>query len=350
MSDFNKQDSKIDYIELRKNINKMQFEARKRAKPTKCIICGRNQDGFCDSHSVPKMYLNSIADNGMLIQAAALIDFDYRVIDLEKGVKKSGTFDFICNSCDNIFFKDYEDRNNIIQFPTDKMLAEIAVKNFLLQISKRCVEKELYNIIQNRYGTYHNFDALLNILDVDKDEYVKEFEFHKNIADNNIKGGYQILYWKVLPYTVPIAMQSAINMVKDLENNIINNPYDFKTSTRMQYLHLCIFPLKDKSVVIAFYHKRDKVYRKLRHQFNSISEEKQLCYLNYLVFAYTENFFISKKIKHELETNINLRKLSQESFGEPSLGFLDQENLFGIGYEPISMQDIPNFLLEEWSI
>ena len=65
------------------------------------------------------------------------------IVDLEDGVNRSGTFNYICKKCDGTFFQDYENPNNIEKYPTDKMLAEIAVKNILLQISKRAVEKQL---------------------------------------------------------------------------------------------------------------------------------------------------------------------------------------------------------------
>ena len=51
--------------------------------------------------------------------------------------RKDKTYTFL-NSSINYFYP-----NNIEKYPTDKMLAEIAVKNILLQISKRAVEKQL---------------------------------------------------------------------------------------------------------------------------------------------------------------------------------------------------------------
>lgn len=46
-----------DVIEVRKQINQMLSEARKSAKPTKCILCGNTQTSFCNSHSVPQLAL-----------------------------------------------------------------------------------------------------------------------------------------------------------------------------------------------------------------------------------------------------------------------------------------------------
>ena len=201
--------------------------------------------------------------------------------------------------------------------------------------------------MQNKF---ENLQDGLHIKLMDYAEYEEEIDFHKAIAENNESGGYQILVYELLPYTVPIAMQSAIVMTNDMLGNPINDIYNCDPNERMQNIHICVFPLEEKSVVLAFYHKRDKLYRNLRHQINSSSKEKILKYVNYLIFAYTENYFISKIIQGEIETNENLAKLSQEYDGSPNLGFLGADNKFGIGYNPISADDIPNFLSHEWAI
>lgn len=175
-------------------------------------------------------------------------------------------------------------------------------------------------------------------------EFESEMLFHKNIANNNISGGYQILFWKVLPYVVPIAI------TKDMDGNEINNIYNMDANVRMQYLHLAILPVEEGSVIIAFYHKRDKLYRRLRHQINSILENEVLKYINYLVFKYTENFYISKKIKNEIDTNESLQRLTQEKDDKPNLGMLGVDNFWGLGYKPVDKNEIPNFLLQEWAI
>lgn len=154
----------------------------------------------------------------------------------------------------------------------------------------------------------------------------------------------------MLPYKVPIATQSAIALSKDLEGNEINNIFDMSESVRMQFMHLAILPLQEESVVLAFYHKRDKLYRKLRYQINSLSKQKILQFLNYIIFAYTENYFISKTIQSAIESNDKLVELGQENSRYPNLGFLGPDNLFGIGYQPVGMDEIPNFLDCGWAV
>ena len=93
-----------DIIEVRKKVNKMLSEARKKAKPPKCILCGKEQSSFCNSHSVPQMCLRPIADRGKVSHASLEMGFDIGVVDLDGGVNKSGTFNYICRECDAKFF------------------------------------------------------------------------------------------------------------------------------------------------------------------------------------------------------------------------------------------------------
>ena len=56
----------------------------------------------------------------------------------------SGTFHYICRQCDSFLFQDYENIEALQGAPTDKMLAEIALKDILLMLSKRNQEKLIY--------------------------------------------------------------------------------------------------------------------------------------------------------------------------------------------------------------
>ena len=99
-------------------------------------------------------------------------------------------------------------------------------------------------------------------------------------------------------------------------------------------------------MVLAFYHKRDWKYRSLKSQFNSSGRLKKLDFLNYLIFAYTENYYFSPTIKEKIRINEKLVLLSQELFGEPNFG-----QCVGVdSYKRVEPDEIPNFLLEEWAI
>lgn len=124
-----------DKVEIRKILNSIILQAQNNAKPSSCIQCGKIQTSFCNSHSVPQMSLKAIASKGKLLQSSFL--FGLEVVDVEKGVNNSGTFKFICRECDASFFREYENYDALIKNPTDVMIAEIAVKNILLQLSNR---------------------------------------------------------------------------------------------------------------------------------------------------------------------------------------------------------------------
>ena len=81
-----------------------------------------------------------------------------------------------------------------------------------------------------------------------------------------------------------------------------------------------------------------------------IPEDKVLKYLNYLLFAHTENYFVSKSVKQEIENSDALQKLSQEAEGLPTMGSLNCDNDFGVGYTPVSMDEIPDFLDSKWAV
>lgn len=340
----------LDLIKTKKQMNRVRSEAESRAKPSRCILCGSTQSSFCNSHSVPQFTLKAIARNGIVLHASAAMGLDEEIVDNENGIKKSGVFKYICRNCDNTFFRDYETESLLINKPTDKMLAEIAVKDMLMLMSRRTIDKELDIIEQKRCSRFNDFDDLLRVKEQDIREFEEEIYFHKGIADRDETGGYQILFWKVLPYVIPVAAQSAMALKLDMDGKIINDVYDKDPNIRMQYIHLCFFPLKCQSVILFFYHKRDKLYRSLRHQINSSSEEKICRYLNYLMFEYTENYYIAKSIEHEIKNNLSLHKLSQEYNGFTNFGYLNASNHFGIGYTPVSMDEIPNFLDEKWAV
>lgn len=338
----------IDQIEIKKKMSNLNLQANKEITDKKCVLCGRVVKSFCNSHSVPQFSLKNIAKNGMVMHPSKLMGID--VIEEEKGVNKSGTFRFICRECDRSFFQDYEDEAKLKSVINDKMMAQMAVKNTLLQLSKRTFERNLYGKLQETFHAYENIQELFKILELDIREYKEELQFHKDISEKNLTDEYRILFQKLLPYKVPIAFQGSLVLREDLEGGEVNNIFDMSENTKMQFMHLAIFPLQSESVVLAFYHKKDTLYRRLGHQINSISEQQILAFLNYLIFAYTENYYLSKEIAEELTSNEKLQLLSQEVNGMPNMGFLGYENNCGIGYKAIEMNDIPNFLSVEWAI
>ena len=92
-----------DVVDVRKKMNKLFSTARNSAKPDKCILCGKPQTSFCNSHSVPQLSLRNIADNGKVLHVSLLMGID--VVDIEKGVNNSGTFILFAMNAMELFFK-----------------------------------------------------------------------------------------------------------------------------------------------------------------------------------------------------------------------------------------------------
>ena len=334
----------IDEIWVKKRFNDFMKQARAMAKPDKCIVCGKQTTRYCNSHSVPRMVLKNIAENGQVMQASGLMGTT--IIDIEKGVNNSGTFQFICQECDSILFQTYENPDNIrAEKLSDKLLAEIALKDVLLMMSKRNVEREIFRK-GSELGRINGVETMFEAQNLDVRDYRDEMELYLSI-DDNTANCFQVVFHTVLPYVTPIAVQTALVLQNDLEGNEINNIYDYSPDVRVQNIHISVFPLEDATMVLMFYHKRDKNYRRLMHQFNCLSDEKKLCYINYWIFKYTENYFFAPSFKQEIAANPKLVQLSRESNELPNLGYVNIMTM--LQYEPVKMDEIPNLLTSEYA-
>lgn len=333
---------------MRKDINKLLKKARETAKPDKCILCGKTQTSFCNSHSIPHMILKTIACEGKVLEPGVLMD-EIDVVDLESGIKKSGTFHFICRECDALYFQDYENKEALLNDPTDKMLAEIALKSMLQMLSKRNEEIAFFDIFQKRSGAIINKERLDEDKLLDINDYMFDMDVYKRIIQNNEKDGFKIVFWEKLPYVTPIAVQTPITLYKDIEGTVINDIYNPDPNLHTQTMYMCVFPIEHETVVGVFYHKKDRNYRSFLHQMNCMSASNKLQYINYLIFANTENYYFSKTIEDIVRDNEKLKLLGQENNGEPHLGMLRPlEQL--LEYKRIKPDEIPNFLMPEYKI
>ena len=334
-------------------------------KPRKCLLCDKDTTSFCNSHTIPQLSLKNISDSGKLTQAGYLIGSD--LSDNDKGVNNSGTIQIICRKCDSFYFQEYENEMNLTSYPSDKMLSQIALKNFLLELVRRREEKYHFEKLMSDNtsnkalylripeissktleNTSQKIKDLRNSFDYDIEDFQNEILLHRTAIEDNHKGtgAYQIIFHEVLPYKTPIAFQGSLTLIRDMCGYPVNDTSNHSKNNRIQKLHLAILPLKEKTMFLAFYHKRDRKYKSLKSQFNSTPRLKKLEFLNYLIFAYAENYYFSPKIKEKIRTNEKLVLLSQELFGKPTLG-----QYVGVdSYKRVEPDEIPNFLLEEWAI
>jgi len=307
-----------------------------------CILCGNAVSSLCDSHSVPKMVLKEIADSGSKVLLANSV-FGISGFDVFKCTKRAGIFNIICCDCDGKVFQDYENPNNLKNTPTDKMMAEIALKNTLHQLRNRQIEIEFRNQLpaENKQLPIKRAKDEIKVFNDDIDLY-------KKLIKNDEHNRFTIVYYKRLPYKVPIAVETEVALPQDINGDPINIFSGANKTKRIQYIHLCVFPLGGESIVMLFYHNRDKMYSAFNNQFNELSEDKALSYLNWLIFKYTENYFFSKKVEEIITKNVNLQMLSQELNGFPSFGIGDPEAYKG--FRRINPYEIPNLLDVKYSV
>ena len=346
-----------ELITINKRMSKIKKIAQENAKLNKCYYCGNENVQFCNSHCIPRFVLKNISSDRELLYTNKLIKLPFE--KEEKGIGEAGTFRIICRNCDSYIFKDYEKAENYITTPTPKMLAQISLKNYLKIISKRLIELELYK--QGYLLTENPFfikmlDEKQKVSLIDLKEYEKSYEKAKRISNKNWDNEYYTIFFKKLDYIVPIAFQSNIALICDMEGNIINDIYNEDENYKIQDIQLCIFPLQDSSIILLFMDSKNKRYRKFNKQFQKLLDEEKLEILNYIMFMYSEDIFLSKEMeKTMLESKelIELSKLTSDMLSFYENYFENSINYSKAVKEQFSLKTrkkIPNFLSREYAL
>lgn len=352
-----KEMSKEEVIEIKKKINNHFKETRKKSKQNKCFYCNKPQNKFCNSHSIPKSILKNIEENGEVLTNNAII---HNPFEKEcEGINSAGTFNLICRECDSKEFFEYENFENFNEGITQKILAQIALK-----IEFKELYRKLNNYNEKKSLKEHTFD-----IDGPPEKNLKEVKLDQKVSLESIKKakyinehpkdkGYYLIYYRELDYVVPLAFQDSIPLVCGFDDVIINDLFYFKDSYKISPLYICIFPLEGKSIILMFINNNDKRYRRFYKEFNKLNEYEKLEVINYIVILYSENIFISPKIKNIIDQDYNLKKnVSKTSDIEMSiLDFLiysekelkkQERNLLTENYRLDKRLKITNLLSEE---
>ncbi len=340
-----------------KRMSRMMKKARENAKLDKCYYCGAKNPQYCNSHSIPQFTLRNIAQNGMLLYTNKLVKVPCE--KEEKGINESGTFKMICRECDSKIFVNYENPDNYLGEITPKMLAETSLKNYLKSISKRLIEielyKQVYSLTDNPF-IIEQLDQKQLINHADLGEYQRNYEKAKRIAKKDWKNEYYMIYKKKLDYVIPVAFQSNLALVCDLENNIINDIYNEDAKYRQQDIQLSVFPLKDCSIVLLFIDSNSKRYRPFYKQFERLSEDEKLEVLNYIMFLYSEDIFFSPTVEEamiESKELAELTKTTTDLVATKSNPFEEDDDYTEAVKKQFGLKDrvdIPNFLSEEYKV
>ena len=338
---------KSNKVAYNRIINTFVKNSKSEAKRTHCICCGKECSSFCNSHSIPKFCLKNISLNGYLYYSGNLVDIP--LFEKDKGLNEAGTFKLICRECDSQIFSDYENPNNYLDAPTDKMLSQIAMKNYLKNIAKRELEIVLYKNLEKVTGNELSGLQFINYLDLK--EYIEGFRYAKKASQSKWNNYYFMHYFEILDYVVPLAFQSSVALVADFEGNPINNIYNASPDYKLSDLHLCVFPLKDKSVIICFTKNGDKRYRNFFKQFRKLSKNEKLKAINYIIFSYSEDVFLYKGLDSDILQNEVLKNVAKKT----TIAVADHPfaNSLAKAIESFSfneMHKIPNLLDEKYRI
>lgn len=322
-------------IEVKKQVSKFFKTAEQRAKRDVCALCGKPCTSFANSHSVPQFVLKNIDVNGKFKTFGDILGRP----NSRNGMNNAWTFHVLCSDCENLYFKNYENEEALLIEPTNKIMAEITLKNALLMLHKYRIDRES-DKQAIKIGAFVGETDILSIMnDLDLQNIDFEIRRSKRIIDKNLKSGFNLIYYKKLDWIVPIAFQSEICMYDNIDGSIINPIYSEAKETRMQKLQVCIFPLSTQTVIMVFVHKDDRNYVSFQKQFGKLNDENKLQYINYLIFKYTEHMLISPSVDELVLINDKLVNLCEQR----------ADNLFGNG-QIFMPCEIPNFLSQEFAL
>ena len=346
-SDLEKQIMNENKVEFNKQINDFMKTSRAASKLSYCYYCGREIGSFCNSHTVPAFCLRNIAVNGKVSTLNSIIDFP--LLNNDKGVAQAGTFQLICRDCDSKIFSDYENPYNYDELPTQKMLAQISLKNNLKFISKRRIEKEFFTCMLEKNNMIQNFaDAKHFVQELDLNEYINAFNKAKKALEKGWDE-YYLCYYEKLNYTVPIAFQGCISIAVDFDGSIINDIYNQSPKYILKPIHICIFPFEASSIIMMFIENGDKRYRNFYKTFSKLELSDKLLTLLYIILAYSEDFYISPRIYDVATKNEEVVRISQKGQDIFSLTpYFDPYALLKKQFDLEERKKLPNFLLEEY--
>lgn len=337
-------------IFLKKEISNLLKEAKANAKISRCMICGKNVEGFCKSHFVPQFCLKHIGTRGTVLYYNTLINCP--VLKEYNGIGEAGVFYNICNDCDNTLFQDYENPQNLLQPPTSKMLAEIALKNYLKLLYKNRIEHEIYKLCIAKFPIPLNFILPENIFDInhlDYNKYSVGFEKAKRLSHKAENNGYYLIDYKLLNYRAPLTFQGAITLVADLAGQVVNDVYNFNPKYKPSELHIAVFPLEEKTAVIMFMDDGAKKFKNFIKQFKNLPFDDQLWVICYLILLYSEDFFFSESICKMKELDI-LKYISGKT---PLVLHSRNEDILKGALEEFDlskMKQVPNLLSREYAL
>jgi hypothetical protein len=336
--------------EYNKNFSAMMKKAREKTKLKNCYLCGKDATSFCNSHSIPQFCLKNIAADGVMYSSNAAIEAPFG--DEKLGINNAGVFHLICPECDNSEFADYENPSKYVDVPTPKMLSQIAMKTYLKEIHKRHIQKAMYENLESELG--FKIGDRLEITNIDLGDLVKDFNYtRRELLKGRDNTAWHMCYYKKLDYVVPFAFQSKVTLISGLANETINDVYDYSSGTdKFNDLHICVFPLDGFSIVMLFVKEGSKNLRKFYKTLNKLDPLDQLHVIAYIIFLYSEEVYINKRLEDIIKNNKALKEAAKKTTAVYSEGEIDIKQSIALAKEQFDLSKragFPNLLSEEYS-
>lgn len=297
-----------DRIKFNKYMSDLTRTAKNEVKPNHCLICGEEMPKFCNSHTIPRYCLKEIATEGKLLTTAALIGGN--LLNAEVGINEAAVFKQVCRRCDTEYFKLYETPDTLLKKPSSQVMGQIAAKNLLREIAKAKIELGRKEALGP--SSTFEYDAMMHVRAIDAEEDEKAFKVAVRVGGSSSKlNAFHLIYHTVLPYTAPFAFQQMISPISDFNGGPINYSYNLSPNYRMEPVHICVLPSKGNTVVMAFRSEKAKRYRTFEKQFNYLDESDKLQAVVKLIFAYSEDAFISKRVSGAVLRDEGLAQLAR---------------------------------------
>lgn len=106
----------------------------------------------------------------------------------------------------------------------------------------------------------------------------------------------EIIFRKVLPYSVKVAAQGALIYARgfEKERKLIVTP-----NTTLPWLYLTVLPLKTETFILLVKHKIDHDYDNWIKNFNNMNDLEKLDVINNMIFTELDDFFVSQDVNCE---------------------------------------------------
>ena len=277
---------------FRSELNKKATDA---SKEEKCLICGRPFTSFCVSHSIPRFVLNGIATEGLVLRGMDVINIVGKIKPV--GIGKVLTFSSICQQCDSIYFREYENPEAFAKPLSFLEINEIAVKNYLRYIYKRKRELSQFELFLKEVNDKQINDlsiikGLLNKIELARID-VREYSSSLNqLIKKKSEQNFYVIDEIDLDYNVHFAYQGFVALINGFDEKIINDTFNYDERYKIQRLGIVVFPFKNSTKIIVFCKDGDTRLRLFYKTYKKLSLQEKLYVINYMLLLYEEEWCV----------------------------------------------------------